>query len=82
MTNTQTFNLYDQLRFLGFRTDFILREDLAQLISENSPASELLSIESFDDTTELQVLPFFCQSPQKDTYLLQKYRAFIIQLTR
>jgi hypothetical protein len=25
--------------------------------------------------TELQIHPFFCQSPQKDTYFLQKYRA-------
>ena len=75
MTKTQTFNLYDQLRFLGFSPEFILREDLAQLILEKGPASELFITEYFDDTTELQVLPFFCQSPQKDTYFLQKYRA-------
>ncbi len=75
MTKTQTFNLYDQLRFLGFSAEFILREDLVQLISENRPTSDLFTAENFDDTTELQVIPFFCQSHQKDTYLLQKYRA-------
>ena len=75
MTKAETFNLYDQLRLLGFSADFILREDLAQLISENRPTFDLFITDNFDDISELQVLPVFCKSHQKDTYHLQKYQA-------
>src|ERR1700723_3381967 len=77
MTKAETFNLYDQLRFLGFSADFILREDLVQLISENRPTFDLFVTENFDDMTELQVLPVFCKSREKNSYRLQKYKAIL-----
>jgi hypothetical protein len=74
MTKAETFKLYDHLRFLGFSPEFILREDLANLISEYWPTFDLFTTDNFDDLTELQVRLYFCKSSQKDAYFLQKYQ--------
>jgi hypothetical protein len=67
--------LNERLKYLGFRENTLLNQQLGDRIMEELPMFELYTDEYFDHETRLEAKLFFYKVDKKDVYVFDKYEA-------
>ena len=67
--------LNERLKYLGFKENTLLNQQLKERIMEELPAFELYTDEYFDHVTRLEAKLFFYKIDKKEVYVFDKYEA-------
>ncbi|HEV3324664.1 MAG TPA: hypothetical protein VG052_03640 [Puia sp.] len=67
--------LNERLKYLGFKENTLLNQQLKERIVEELPAFELYTDEYFDHFTRLEAKLFFYKIDKKEIYVFDKYEA-------
>jgi len=67
--------LNERLKYLGFKENTLLNQQLKERILEEMPAFELYTDEYFDHFTRLEAKLFFYKMDKREVYIFDKYEA-------